>query len=215
MDGRLPDADAGAGVAVSTAAERVRNGIWEGRFQPIHRGHIAYVSLLLERCERLWIFVVENETSADAGVGVGGSPVPEFTVEVDGHHGAEKNPLPFWLRYRLVAETLAAQFPDAPITVWGGRRLDLMWDFYARALPPERVFLTPERDAFEDAKARAWARLGERVERVDVSGLPPVSATQLRERLRAGEDVGDLLHPVTERLLGEAGYLGVLSGDAR
>jgi hypothetical protein len=200
---------------VSGPAERVRTGIWEGRFQPIHRGHVSYVELLLQRCERLWIFVVENETSASAGVGPEGSPVPEFTAEVDGHHGAEKNPLPFWLRYRLVAETLAAEFPGAPITVWGGRRLDLMWDFYARALPPDRVFLTPERDTFEDAKARAWARLGERVERVDVSGLPPVSATQLRERLRTGADVTAFLHPVTERLLDEAGYLGVLAGDVR
>lgn len=188
----------------------VETGIWEGRFQPIHRGHVAYVQLLLERCERLWIFVVENETSAD--VPGAASPAPAFTAEVDGHHGAEKNPLPFWLRYRLVVETLGDAFPGAQITVWGGRRLDLMWDFYARALPPDRVFLTPERDAFEDAKARAWAQLGERVERVDVSALPPFSATQLRERLRAGEDVADLLHPTTERLLREAGCLDVLAG---
>lgn len=191
---------------------RVGTGIWEGRFQPIHRGHLRYVELLLERCERVWIFVVENETSERAGRPV--SPVPEFTAEVDGHHGAEKNPLPFWLRYRLVVETLGEHLPGAPITVWGGRRLDLMWDFYARALPPDRVFLTPERDAFEDAKARAWEQLGERVQRVDVSGLPPISATELRRRLATGEDVAELLHPTTERLLGEAGYLDVLAGRA-
>jgi hypothetical protein len=189
-------------------------GIWEGRFQPIHRGHIAYVELLLERCEQLWIFVVENETSTSAGVRE--LPVPDFTAEVDGHHGEEKNPLPFWLRYRLVVETLRARFgPAVPITVWGGRRLDLMWDFYARALPPERVFLTPARDSFEDAKARAWAQLGERVERVDVSGLPPISATELRARLRAGESVEDFLLPSTERLLRAEGYLDRLAGAAR
>ncbi len=191
---------------------KLRTGIWEGRFQPIHRGHVAYVELLLERCEHVWIFVVENETSASAGVRE--LPVPDFTAEVDGHHGAEKNPLPFWLRYRLVVETLRDRFPGAPLTIWGGRRLDLMWGFYARALPPDRVFLTPARDAFEDAKARAWLQLGERVERVDVSGLPPISATELRTRLRTGETVEDLLLPVTERLLREEGYLDVLAAPA-
>lgn len=194
-----------------SASERHPNVIWEGRFQPIHRGHVAYIELLLERAEHLWIFLVENETSS--GAGVTDLPVPEFTAEVDGHHGTEKNPLPFWLRYRLVDETLRARFPDAPITVWGGRRLDLMWDFYARALPPERIFLTPERDSFEDAKARAWATLGERVERIDVSGLPPISATELRERLETGQDVSDFLLPETEGILREEGYLDVLAGN--
>jgi hypothetical protein len=185
------------------------NVIWEGRFQPIHRGHVAYIELLLEQARHLWIFLVENETSASAGVT--DLPVPEFTAEVDGHHGAEKNPLPFWLRYRLLVETLADELPDAPLTVWGGRRLDLMWDFYARALPPDRVFLTPTRDTFEDAKARAWERLGETVVRIDVSGLPKISATELRARLRSGEPADDLICPATERILREEGYLERLS----
>ena len=181
------------------------NVIWEGRFQPIHRGHVAYIEMLLEQARHLWIFLVENETSASAGVT--DLPVPEFTAEVDGHHGAEKNPLPFWLRYRLLVETLADEFPGAPLTVWGGRRLDLMWDFYARALPPDRVFLTPTRDTFEDAKARAWDKLGETVVRVDVSALPKISATELRRRLKSGEPVEDLICPATERILREEGYL--------
>lgn len=195
------------------SAQVYRNVIWEGRFQPIHKGHLAYIEQLLGRSEQLWIFVVENETSTTARVV--DLPVPEFTAEVDGHHGAEKNPLPFWLRYRLVKETLDEALPDAPITVWGGRRLDLMWDFYAQALPPDRVFLTPERDTFENAKAKAWDQLGERVERIDVSRLPPVSATELRRRLLAAEDVSDFLHPATERVLRAEGYLDVLAGQGQ
>ena len=183
------------------------NVIWEGRFQPIHRGHVEYVRTLLQSANHLWIFVVENEVSKDVVADSKSLPVPEFTAEVDLHHGADKNPLPFWLRYRLVKETLDSEFPDSPITVWGGRRLDLDWKFYDRAFPPNRVFLTPERDEFEDAKARAWNKLGEKVIRVDVGHIPPMSATQLRERLDSRDDVSEFLCPSTEGLLRSLGFL--------
>ncbi|HJU10168.1 MAG TPA: hypothetical protein VJ728_04790, partial [Candidatus Binataceae bacterium] len=105
--------------------------------------------MLLDYGTHLWIFVVENEVSTALSVEEQKKlPVPEFTEMVDKHHRAEKNPLPFWLRYRLVNETLRAEFPNSPITVWGGRRLDLLWPFYARALPPDRIFITPTRDDF-------------------------------------------------------------------
>ena len=151
--------------------------------------------------------MVENEVSTDVVSDPDLLPVPEFTAEVDQHHGADKNPLPFWLRYRLVQETLDAEFPDSPITVWGGRRLDLNWKFYARAFPPNRVFLTPERDEFEDAKARAWDKLGEKVIRVDVSHIPPISATQLRDRLDSKGGVEEFLCPSTEKLLRSLGFI--------
>lgn len=183
------------------------NVIWEGRFQPVHRGHVAYVKMLLDYAKHVWIFVVENERSADVIADPASLPVPEFTAVVDTHHGPEKNPLPFWLRYRLVMETLRAEFgPDAPITVWGGRRLDLMWPFYAKTLPPNRIFLTPDRDDFEDVKAAAWAKLGEQVKRVQVRHMPQISATLIRERLEQGEPVAELLCPKTEELLYQFGY---------
>jgi hypothetical protein len=189
---------------------RYPNVVWEGRYQPIHRGHLAYISELLEQAEHLWLFVVANETSQAAGFSLADLPVPEFTQQVDPHHVPEKNPLPFWLRYWLVAETIQAEFPAAPITVWGGRRLDLAWPFYAKVLPPDRVFLTPLRDTFEDAKAAAWAKLGEAVLRVDVSHLPKISATDTRNALRGGRPVDELLAPRTIALLEESGYLDVL-----
>jgi hypothetical protein len=186
------------------------NVIWEGRYQPIHRGHLAYISKLLEHAEHLWLFVVLNETSEQAGFRLDDLPVPEFTRHVDPHHVPEKNPLPFWLRYRLVAETVRDEFPDAPITVWGGRRLDLAWPLYAKAFPPDRIFLTPLRDSFEDIKAAAWATLGEDVLRVDVSDLPDISATATREALKSDVPLERFLAPRTVSLLEESGYLDVL-----
>lgn len=197
------------GAGQGRASGRVgdfENIVWEGRFQPIHRGHVAYIRTLLGYGRHLTLFVVDNEVSADVPGAV--SPVPDFTAIVDGHHGTAKNPLPFWLRYRLVVETVRAELgADAPITVWGGRRLDLAWDYYRTALPPDRVFLTPKRDDFEDAKARAWAALGETVHRIETGHIPKISATLLRDRLGRGAAVEDLLCPRTEELLREYGFL--------
>ena len=153
----------------------------------------------------MWVFVVDNEVSKDLPGFV--SPVPFFTEEVDTHHRCEKNPLPFWLRYQIVVETLKYELgSDAPFFVWGGRRLDLNWEYYKKALPHDRVFLTPQRDSFEDIKARAWAELGETVQRIDVSHLPKISATMVRERIRNGQAVSDLLSVKTIEILKQYDY---------
>ena len=176
--------------------------VWEGRFQPIHRGHVAYVGELLRRAPAVTIVVVANELSH------GRSPVPDFSRMVDAHHAAERNPWPLWLRHRMVVETLRAEYPEAVgagrVQVVAGHRLDLDWDLYRRQLlPADRAFAVPLRDAFEDAKAAAWRSLGERVERVDVAHLPEVSGALVRERLATGGGLDEVLLPATRRLLSE------------
>lgn len=180
--------------------------VWEGRFQPFHIGHLSYVRTLLQHAEQLWIFVVDNEISKDLPGFV--SPVPLFTQEVDSHHRAEKNPLPFWLRYQIVVETLRYELgSDAPIFVWGGRRLDLNWDYYKKALPQNRIFLTPLRDSFEDLKAATWEKLGESVERLDLGNdFPKISATMVRERIQNKQDVTDLLSVKSIEILKQYGF---------
>ncbi|MCC7142438.1 MAG: hypothetical protein IT349_10085 [Candidatus Eisenbacteria bacterium] len=185
---------------------KFKNVIWEGRFQPIHRGHLAYIRELLAYGERVWLYVVANETSHDLGLTPDRLPVPEFTEVVDPHHRPEKNPLPYWFRYLVVVETVRAEFGDGPVVVGGGRRLDLGWDLYEKIMPPDRVFITPDRDDFEDVKAAAWRRLQEKNFRINVSHLPKVSATMIRDRVRAGEPVEHLLAARTQELLVEHEY---------
>lgn len=188
--------------------KKFRNVVWEGRFQPFHRGHCEYVRRLLDYGERVWIYVVANEVSTEVVEDPSRLPVPEFTRAVDPHHAPSKNVLPLWLRCLIVERAVASEFgPDAPISVSSGRRLDLDWAYYEKNLPPDRVFLTPLRDSFEDVKAASWQKLGERCERLDVSDLPRISATMIRERLASGADVSDLLPPVVKELLEEFGYL--------
>src|SRR5690606_3322069 len=134
--------------------KKFRNVVWEGRFQPFHRGHCEYVRRLLDYGERVWIYVVANEVSTEVVEDPSRLPVPEFTRAVDPHHAPSKNVLPLWLRCLIVQRAVASEFgPDAPISVSSGRRLDLDWAYYEKNLPPDRVFLTPLRDSFEDVKA--------------------------------------------------------------
>ena len=188
---------------------KYENAIWEGRFQPLHRGHVEYVKLVLTHAKRIWLVVVENERAQNntAVADLFDLPVPEFTALIDQNHVPEKNPLPLWLRYKIVKETLSEELPNQEIHVWAGRRLDLQWHFYDKALPPERVFFTPIRDEFEDAKAAAWKKLRQSVVRLDVQNLPHFSATTVRRRVENAESVSEYLCPRTEAILQEFGYL--------
>jgi cytidyltransferase-like protein len=183
----------------------LRNLVWEGRFQPIHRGHVAYVQRLLERADTLTVVVVANELSSSL------PPerlvVPDFSREVDEHHAAERNPWPLWVRHELVHRTLAAEAGDRVVTVLAGHRIDLDWPMWDQLLRPGRIFAVPERDSFEDAKAKAWTSLDQRVERVAVADLPRFSGTQVRDCLATGGSLSRLMHPVSIEILTEHGFL--------
>jgi len=170
------------------------NIIWEGRFQPFHNGHLSYIKKLKEHGRNLWIVVLSNETSDEIIGGAQNSPVPEFTKEVDPHHRIEKNPLPQWLRFMIVKKSVEDAFGlQSNIYITMGHRLDLDWNFYKKNLPAQRVFITPLRDSYEDSKAIAWNKLGEKCIRIDVSDLPDISATKVRESIKKGESIEDLV----------------------
>lgn len=184
-------------AAVTKENKKYENIIWEGRFQPFHFGHLAYIKKIKNYAKNLWIIVLSNETSTEILGSPNKSPVPEFTKEVDPHHKEEKNPLPHWIRFLIVKKSIEEEFgADSNIHVTMGHRLDLDWEYYKKNLPPDRVFFTPLRDGYEDSKAKAWKKLGEKCVRIDVSDLPVISATMVREHVNQGIDASHLL-PVT------------------
>lgn len=192
--------------------QKYQNVVWEGRFQPIHMGHILYIKKMLELADRVWIIVLANEISSDLDQ----KPnliSPVFTQEVDGHHRKEKNPFPLWFRFLAVESTLnVALQPEerSRVIVSAGHRLDLDPGFYKRhLLPPNRVFLTPTRDSYEDSKASFWEQFGETTIRLDVSGIPILSATMVRQAIEENdsEKLSMYLHAETIKLLKEHGFM--------
>jgi phosphopantetheine adenylyltransferase len=192
-----------------------KNIIWEGRFQPVHRGHVAYIKTLLSYGHHVLIFVVDNEISTEVrGIELNDNNILNtikwFSEVVDKHHAKEKNPLPFWFRLHLLQETLRSECNDlSKLTIWGGRRLDLMWNYYKKALPPNRIFFTPLRDDFEDLKAKAWDTLGEKVQRIDVSHIPIISSSMVRESWDDKDKLSELLCQKTIDILKDFKYLSI------
>ena len=85
--------------------KKFKNIVWEGRFQPVHLGHLSYIEKLLDLGEAVWIIVVANEQSSDV-LEESELLVPEFSMEVDKHHLPEKNILPHWLRFQLIVDAI-------------------------------------------------------------------------------------------------------------
>ncbi|REC61342.1 hypothetical protein DRF65_16640 [Chryseobacterium pennae] len=197
-------------IQIKDLENKFPNVIWEGRFQPIHIGHLKYMEKLLSFGNHLYIVVVANELSSEVYKSPEELPVRFFSEEVDFHHQPEKNIFPYWLRYRMVNDAVKEFFNNTDkITIMSGRRLDLAWDLYQKVLPPERVFITPTRDSFEDTKAKAWVFLNEKNYRIDVSDLPVVSATLVRSLLEE-KNISELekyLLPSTIQMLKQNNYL--------
>jgi len=76
---------------------KFKNGVFYGRFQPFHKGHLKAVMMCMERCETLYVGIRNFETGMTFGI-VGG--ITEFKKS------AEENPFTFEERMRMIKESL-------------------------------------------------------------------------------------------------------------
>ncbi len=168
-------------------------GIVLGRFQPFHLDHLRYVTAAKERCHRLVVGITNPD------------PTPPAIVEADALRSRpENNPLSYLERHLMIEDSLreAGWSPAdfllvaAPLT-----RPDRLVSYLP---PPGRstVFLTVY-DAWGEQKARELESLGYRTEvlwRREPS-TRAMTGTQIRSRLRAGEDWDHLVPPAVARHL--------------
>ena len=174
---------------------KYKNLIWEGRFSPVHKGHLSAIEQMVALCECLWIIVVENKVG-----NLNQSPVPFFTAVVNKHHAPPKNIFPLWLRVQMLQKAIKDRFPYQSIVVSFGPRLDLAWDFYKKILPPKRAFAVPCRDDFDEVKAKAWTTLGEQVCRIQCLEPASISATQVRAYLAENRALDTLVPKSVEKM---------------
>ena len=76
-----------------TTQTKVKNGVFPGRFQPFHKGHLSAVMMCLERCETLYVGIRIFELAAN------------FDVR-QLKRSAEENPFTFEERMRMIKESL-------------------------------------------------------------------------------------------------------------
>jgi cytidyltransferase-like protein len=151
--------------------------VWDGRFQPLHIGHIGVIESIVEQFDTdLVVMIIQSSEGMRDGYG----------EEVNVHHRHARNPLTFWERYQLLKLSLS-QLSCAPrVNILGIPRPDLHWDIAQCFYPSPRFICLTDKDEYEKSKALFWSRLGEETRTIDTSAIPKISATAVKQSLKAG-----------------------------
>jgi nicotinamide mononucleotide adenylyltransferase len=153
--------------------------VWDGRFQPLHKGHVAVMEAIVRQfATDLVVMIIQSSEGSRS----------EYGKEVDRHHKLSRNPLTFWERFQLIRLALKGSKFAANIEVLGIPRPDLHWDIARNFYPDRRFICLTGKDEYERRKEHFWAGLGERVRVVDIRDVPRVSATNFKAALKRGRD---------------------------
>jgi nicotinamide-nucleotide adenylyltransferase len=156
-------------------------GMIHGRFQPFHRGHLDYLRHASQRCEHLIIGLTNPDPSLVAQ--------EEESIH---RHRVEANPFTFFQRLLMVQRVVLDEGMDS-------RRVSIVpfpihhpdrWPFYT---PAHVVHFVTVFSAWEQKKVERLRAAGYQVEVLDLPRL--TSATEVRRRLRQGDDWESLVPP--------------------
>lgn len=150
-------------------------GVWLGRFQPVHKGHLDFLRAAGEHCERIFVFAVGSSLPKDEGINAD---------VMDRSHDITRNPYGLAERFRwltMAVEELGSL--RCRIFCSMGPRIDYDPDFYRMALPQDRVFLVSDRDAEEDRKRVLLEMAGETCLTVKGKQWSRISSTLVRQAL--------------------------------
>lgn len=151
--------------------------VWDGRFQPLHRGHVAVIEAILQQfdCDLVVMIIQSSEGSQNA-----------YGAEVNKHHLLSRNPLTFWERFNLLKLATQNLKQASKVNILGIPRPDLFWDIAKAFYPDNRFICLTGKDEYEQRKKQFWSSLGEQTRIVDISTVPTISATELKIALKSG-----------------------------
>ncbi len=153
-----------------------RFGMIHGRFQPFHNGHWDYCLLALERCRTLIIGITNPDPSQIAR-----EPSAQH------RHRADANPFSFFDRQRMIRAALRdAGVPfERVIFIPFPVNLPERWPSY---VPADAVHFVRVFSDWEQTKVDRLRAAGYTVEVLTPGADKAIDATEVRRRLRAGED---------------------------
>lgn len=160
--------------------------VWDGRFQPLHVGHVAVIQAIIEQFDTDLAVMIIHSTEGERD---------SYSAEVNRHHRRSRNPLTFWERYNLLRLALQPLPVAERITLLGIPRPDLFWEIASAFYPDRRFICLTGKDAYEKSKEVFWSGLGEETRVIDIRGLPTVSATEFKSALKAGNNWEQFLPP--------------------
>lgn len=143
--------------------------------------------------------VISSELPIDLGQTQG-----TFVDAASVHHAESRNPFSVWERLELVStvwrtEIVAGRMRVLPLPRPQGP--PHWWEFVLSFLPSERQWVVPVTDdPFDEEKAQFFESMGERVIRVEAPLI--VRGEEIRNRLKAGQPIEDLVPESVARWLG-------------
>ena len=190
-----------------TPSDQPRIGVVHGRFQGLHRGHAEYLVAARERCDRLIVGITApNRHTASSNAG-------------DSHRSQrEHNPFTFYERLCMVEACLTEagyrhdSFDVVPFPIEEPADLS---EFIPSA-PEEVTHFMTIYDRWGDYKLRTLRSLGYSVEvmwrRTDSTRV--ASGTEVRRRMRSGEDWAELMTPGVADVVRRLNLEGRLRAEA-
>jgi cytidyltransferase-like protein len=166
----------------TTASDPPAWGMVHGRFQPFHRGHLAYALAAAERCHRLFVGITNPDERSRS-----------FEPAEPERHRPESNPFSYTERLLMVRASLddcglagrvhVIPFPIGEPALWRDYLLPGIVH-YLRAFTP-----------WGHEKADRLRGAGQRVELLEEQEGRDVTGTQVRAALRAGDPAWATLVP--------------------
>ncbi len=165
--------------------------VWVGRFQPVHLGHLEVLSRSLATLDMPHVAVLPFGLDRSQM-----EPQSDYKRHLADAYLVDLNPLTVWERFALMR--LALLELDAPnrvailVAPHHESQPNVVEDFF----PPRRLICVTNKDAFERAKAEYWRERGEEVFVLELP-FPILSNTEIRQRVRAGDDWRSFLPATT------------------
>lgn len=159
--------------------------VYDGRFQPFHVGHLAFIERIHAQTRFPVVIMVVHSTMSGLTEG--------YSSIADEHHRPEKNPLSVWERLSLIKASIEHAKFDFVAGILAIPRPDLHWDMAKAFYPAKRIICLSGKDEYERRKEVFWAERGERTMVININGLPKISATELKRKMRLGEDWSNLI----------------------
>ena len=158
--------------------------VWDGRFQPLHKGHVEVVLSILEQFPSdLALMIIDCSTGLRENA----------EYESNSHHKVSRNPLSYWERSQMMKSALKEVGCSRRVTVTGMPRPDLHWDLAKRFYPEHGFICLTEKDEYERLKRASWQHLGEETRVIDTSSVSSISSTEVKRALKRGRGWRQLL----------------------
>jgi nicotinamide-nucleotide adenylyltransferase len=179
-------------------------GIWVGRFQPFHLGHVSFLERLSLAFDGPIVVAVIASFPSDQN-----KAVDAYSEAANLQHRASKNPLTVWERLMMINLYLESSGLGNRIMPIGIPRPDTNWDIVKGFYPPKRILCFSERNTFELQKVAHWKSLNERVKTFSFDGTDNISGTKFKEIIKNRGDWRSLLPPATVE------YFSAIGGPER